>query len=792
MNRWLEKVSPYIPLALFVFLFIYQVSADLIFYDGDTARQLYQYLNFLSRGGVSITQQILSGFPICVSVVGECFNPVFNLAARFMDTFSAYRFLTFLNIVLAYIFAFLYARKIGLNQIISAITASIFVFSGQMIIWLTVLVNTNYYFILPAILYFAEFARQNKQKYFFLVLTGLCLGLGWLSGHSQFVIYLHLFLAGYYIYWAFFEKRLKNYFLTAINLVVVYGVSLITGWLQIREVLNFRASSDMASGVGLENVWTSAYGLLDVIHYVLPFWKNPVVYNGSPNLYIGILPFILIVFSFFIFRKIKNRHFALFFGTFLFCLLLSIKYSPLGIAFHSLPFLNSLKVMPRVMFIGNFAIAVVVGFVLKYTTEHREEFRVKLESCLNVIKKIFLYIFIPIIGVGSIVKVFFGGKILIFINNYFLNNLYQKTAGMPKEHYLSLISQYLKDSLDSVFIFNWHVAVFVIFAILSFYLLKQIFKFQSTFFLFLVLVLIVANFTFAYARRFTTASRTEFLSLSKTADFISNSNQQGQFRIFTPFTGLTLYNELKIKCQNDSDLDELLLQKELLTPNLNMQFGIDSIDGYDNFMPQKMSEAIAYLGSEHTLEGSSLAKERVSMEDRVKKFVARKNILKSMNVRYVISSYEINDADFKKVFSEKVGKCEIPVSIYELSGYWPRNFVTSNFSVVGEGNNFQEIMDKLASNQNGPMVILEKPISFASSTEDIDFDNAIIFQNYGIDSINFDVDLKKEGLLFVGNSWLPGWTAFIDGQVVEILKANYVYMALPLSEGRHEVVLKYK
>ena len=71
-------------------------------------------------------------------------------------------------------------------------------------------------------------------------------------------------------------------------------------------------------------------------------------------------------------------------------------------------------------------------------------------------------------------------------------------------------------------------------------------------------------------------------------------------------------------------------------------------------------------------------------------------------------------------------------------------------------------------------------------------DDAIVSQSYGYDSINFDVNLLSNGLLFIGNTWLPGWHAYVDGVETEILKVNYIYMALPLSKGEHQVELRYK
>ena len=35
------------------------------------------------------------------------------------------------------------------------------------------------------------------------------------------------------------------------------------------------------------------------------------------------------------------------------------------------------------------------------------------------------------------------------------------------------------------------------------------------------------------------------------------------------------------------------------------------------------------------------------------------------------------------------------------------------------------------------------------------------------------------------------WKAYVDGKETEILRANYAFMGLNLSEGHHEIVLKY-
>ena len=52
--------------------------------------------------------------------------------------------------------------------------------------------------------------------------------------------------------------------------------------------------------------------------------------------------------------------------------------------------------------------------------------------------------------------------------------------------------------------------------------------------------------------------------------------------------------------------------------------------------------------------------------------------------------------------------------------------------------------------------------------------------------------MPQPGYLVLAYTDYPGWHATVDGQPVEILRANYAFMALPLEPGRHRVILRYQ
>jgi uncharacterized membrane protein YfhO len=53
------------------------------------------------------------------------------------------------------------------------------------------------------------------------------------------------------------------------------------------------------------------------------------------------------------------------------------------------------------------------------------------------------------------------------------------------------------------------------------------------------------------------------------------------------------------------------------------------------------------------------------------------------------------------------------------------------------------------------------------------------------------VESDSQGWVIVRDSWIPGWKAFVDGIQVEILHADYLFKAIPVPSGSHQLKLIY-
>lgn len=55
-----------------------------------------------------------------------------------------------------------------------------------------------------------------------------------------------------------------------------------------------------------------------------------------------------------------------------------------------------------------------------------------------------------------------------------------------------------------------------------------------------------------------------------------------------------------------------------------------------------------------------------------------------------------------------------------------------------------------------------------------------------------EVNNTQPGYLVIADVWYPGWSAIVDGQVTPILHANYLFQAVKLTSGDHEIIISYR
>jgi hypothetical protein len=95
--------------------------------------------------------------------------------------------------------------------------------------------------------------------------------------------------------------------------------------------------------------------------------------------------------------------------------------------------------------------------------------------------------------------------------------------------------------------------------------------------------------------------------------------------------------------------------------------------------------------------------------------------------------------------------------------------------------------------QNPKRITLESINSAIPQTsckpEKVDWAEPIL---YHPGNIVFSSSASSGGYVLVDETWYPGWSASVDGKNASIYRANYLFMAIYVPAGKHEIRLDYR
>jgi hypothetical protein len=246
-------------------------------------------------------------------------------------------------------------------------------------------------------------------------------------------------------------------------------------------------------------------------------------------------------------------------------------------------------------------------------------------------------------------------------------------------------------------------------------------------------------------------------------------------------------------------LDFLLTQKNSVTEpfrvelgdvvpqNFLMQYGIETTSGSDALLPRQTGEFLTILKT-GTIDN------RISRVQLMDNF--NSPLFPLLNTKYVLVK-KVNERGlyspdgqppaaflnprFKMVFEDKT------VQVYEDKNYLPRAFWVYDYQV---SQNQEEFITMGLKTDFSKTVILESDLGIKFSGEATQ--SAVIWKEYFPGKIALEVDSDQAGLVFLANSYFPGWKARVDDRETTLLRANKSQMAVSVPAGWHQVVFNYQ
>ncbi len=749
-----------------------------IFFNGDILSSQYPLYHFYQN---SLQQKMsifwnpynFSGFPTFISSM-IFLSPLQYLFFKLFSVFTAFNLIIFFNVTLAAFFTAKLLQKFNLSYIACLIGGLTYVFSQWN--WISDLPVCNVLPILP-LLFLLLWQAKHKKSHLPVILGGVTIGWAWLSVHFNWmpiILTAGLFFS-LFLNWQD-SKRIKIPF--KFLLMVLIGT--IIGLIILVPAFIYLSLSSRFAGLSYDQAAISPIVLGDFIHYFLPYFQLPFLKLVSINqLYLGILPlyFLILAISF----KKPLAHFFSF--LFLFTFLLSIDHSPLFWLLQKLPIFRYLRAPTRWMFIGSFAAAILVSFgtqeFFNKTKEYRQKFLLELFKWTGIV---FLFIF----SFGSLIFLFLKDRLFIFAVDYFDRYIYPRTSGLPIDYYHQIIKTYIIDLGNSISFLNPRLFFPLIFIFISYFILIYFYKKKehTNFFFPVVFLVILFNFLLVFVFYHPIFSSKIYSRRPETVKFLS---EQPPGRIFSFLPGFTEYNKLTA-FHRFSPKDSFIFQSELLTPNFNLLYGLESIDYYDNLMSRRMARILALLGSDRAIVGEKLSDLKILPEKKAEILKERKKLLDFLGVRYVLSAFPLPAEGFNKIFETKIPPYEIPLAIYGNSAAKPLVYFVKNLEIITSDEDVA--FDKLITD-------LDRSESFFIECQYCPLNNIfdgkgeILIKEKKNNLINLTTISKSEQFLIFSQNNLPGWQSHIDGQKTQIYTVNSVYMGILIPAGQHQVSFRF-
>ncbi|MCS6860178.1 MAG: YfhO family protein [Abditibacteriales bacterium] len=215
--------------------------------------------------------------------------------------------------------------------------------------------------------------------------------------------------------------------------------------------------------------------------------------------------------------------------------------------------------------------------------------------------------------------------------------------------------------------------------------------------------------------------------------------------------------------------------------NVGAMHGIEMVGGFDPFIPQRFVEFA------NVSEGRPMDVALV-----VVKLSRHSPLLDLLNARYFMTNRDapLKDNALVEVFQNR------HVRLYENRRALPRAWVVHNVQTIPDR---VALLTALAQKQFDPRrtLLVEQPLikKFPPANEPMcqrpDAERCQIM-HHSPERVVIQARLATDGYVVLADAFFPGWEARVDGKAVAILRANYLFRAVPVPSGEHTITFVYR
>jgi len=734
---------------------------------------------------------LFAGLPFLAAGQHSALYP-FSILFYVLPIARAYGYFTVLQLFLAGLFAFIYARVIGLGRLGATVTAITYMFSAFMIVSVVFSMIIAAAAWLPLLLAMIELiikkVGENRgdtsSPLPYVVVGAGALGFHLLAGHIEISYYVLLVMAFYAAIRLLQIGKLANWQISKSAmgraffwLVVIVVLGLALGAVQLIPLYELVSSSFRQSSASYQQVVGWAYPLRRLIAFVIPdFFGNPSHhsyfdvfshqvlnvsrdYFGNPisntdwgiknyvegGSYLGILPLLLAVIA--VFRR-RNKYVWIFAGLAAISLAFVFGTPLYALLFYLLPGVKQLHSPFRWIFPYTLSVAVLAGI-----GAHHCGLRIADRGATRKLGWLAL-----LAGLGLVIALA-------------LSLVFPDVVIPLAERAMLSLAKAPEAFTDGRMFYSYELRNLLIFALFVASSGAVLLLTRSSLRLgryevwkpLVLLVLICDLFVFGYG--FNPAADPSLLDFKPpVVEFLQQDRDL--YRI-------TTYNAPGEKTFH---------------ANVGMFYQLDDVRGYDSIIPRQYTDYMSLIYAQGELQYNRIAP--IYTDHRL---ALDSPLLDLLNVKYVLTTQEIENPRYTLVYDEEL-------RVYRNEGCMPRAFsLPTNCAIVTD-----DVAEALRTYDPRQYVILASG-KYASgqvtSEKDLQTCNLQLatITSYTPNEVFIDVELEKPSLLVLADSYFPGWKAFRrpqgagegEEQELEIHRADGNFRAVSLPSGRWTVRFKY-
>jgi len=752
---------------------------------------MYWYAETLRRGDSMLWDpQIFSGFPSYLSQVSGYLEPLNVALFSFIPFVEAYHLRLIIGYLLVMIASYLAARKWGISPIASFFVGPTYLMSFHW--WyLSNTVITNSLFLLPFIFWVYISAAESasfSRRSLWGILGGVGVGWAFLSGYAQFVVYVLTFV-GIYAVADFFLIReralrtLRHACSLAFMLLMFAAIGFLVGSPQILAALAHAPVSVRAGGLSYSLTQLKVLEPQELIYFLFPdYLRFPLITGGKKTLFIGVFSLLCALLA--LGSLYKNRFVAIVTGLFLFALVMSVPSSPLYYLFHQLPVFDLFRFPYRWMYLGVFMLSILgaIGFdTMRRDVVITSYSRTIAYGALALAAGIGLWV-----TACTFLGEWFWHPIKLLAFTAFAELIYVPAA-FPKEliHYQGALERGI-DAMRAVT--NLQNLQFAI-PCLSLWISVVVFALRlfgnmtSRAFEWAAAVIITSTFVGVFVARWPDSLPSSVFDEHRRVAQHVIPAESNEWRAHPFNLGDSFMKRVPptLAWNTENVLAGVEMQIATAAPNDHRFAGISLTDGYDPFVSKDLVTVLGLLGGNY---GSEAEVQGVSLEDRVVRLTSHLDVVGMMSGKYIISGVELSHPDLTLIATPQASRYDVPFFIYENKRALPRVRVARDVADAS-GTSLTEHVTN--GSDFSRLTYLDCESCAVRGGEGV-----LTIEGAGNGHFNILTKSTEDIWVVVGEYFLPGWKAAVDGREVPIIRANAMYMAIRVGAGEHRLVVQYE